>query len=107
MSTTQETRTELPDGTIQWTTKDSLLDQFFLVFVLPVTLTLAALIPIGVALDWHTQHVACLRLHEQTSYATHMAGNAWSGECYMHINNRWTPANQYRTTDQNKLTYVE
>jgi hypothetical protein len=57
----------------------------------------AAILPIA----WHTNHVACLRLHEQTGYSTHMAGNMFSGECYIKPADRYIPTERYINADVN------
>lgn len=50
-------------------------------------------------LSWHGDHVSCLRLSEQTGYQTRMAGNMFSGECYINVDGKWMPADRYRGID--------
>jgi len=60
----------------------------------------AALITVVVvAVDWHVQHVACLQLHEQSSYETRMVGSPLGGECYVQVDERWVPATRYRMVE--------
>lgn len=62
-------------------------------------LVFAVIVGVTVAGVWHYEHVACLRLSEQTVYPTRMAGNAFGGGCYVKINGRWIPAERYRSVD--------
>jgi hypothetical protein len=78
-------------------------------WVIPVALLLGtiAFFAVGTvvvaAWAWHSSHVACLRLHEQTHYDTRMAGNMWSGECYLRIDGRWVPEDRYRSVPDGGL----
>jgi hypothetical protein len=65
-----------------------------------VVVIIATMITVAVvAVDWHGQHVECLRLHEQTNYDTRMVGTVLGGECYVQVDNRWVPADRYRMAE--------
>lgn len=61
--------------------------------------SIAALVLLLMVGLWHASHVECLRLHEQTGYATRMAGNAFGGGCFVNVHDRWIPASRYRSVD--------
>jgi len=44
----------------------------------------------------HSDHVACLRLHEATGKATTVKASGLTRECYIRIDNEWVPADRYR-----------
>jgi len=43
----------------------------------------------------HSDHVSCLRLHEQTGLETKYARSGINGECYIRVNERWVPKERW------------
>ena len=68
-------------------------------YIAAVLVLALAVVFIAMGGTWHANHVSCLRLHEQTAYPTRMAGNMFSGVCFIQINGRWIPAERYRSVD--------
>ena len=69
---------------------------WFVATICAVLLGIAALTVGVMAGVWHGMHVSCLRLQEQTGYPTRMAGNMFSGGCYLYLDGRWIPEESFR-----------
>jgi deoxyhypusine synthase len=61
-----------------------------------VVLGLALLVLVIAWGSVHSDHVACLRLHEATGKATKVKASGLTRECYIRIDNEWIPADRYR-----------
>lgn len=49
-----------------------------------------------ITLTIHSDHVSCLRLHEQTNLATKYARSGANGECYVQLpDGTWTPEDRW------------
>lgn len=66
-------------------------------FALSIVLFICAAFA-GIALLMnHSDHVDCLRLHEQTGLETHYARSGINGECYVNVNGgMWVPLSTWR-----------
>lgn len=74
-----------------------LSDTGLLVIGLVVALVIILAIVIGAGLGQnHSDHVSCLRLHEQTGLETRYARSGWDGDCYIKVDGRWTPESRWR-----------
>jgi hypothetical protein len=69
--------------------------------LLVVALVVAAIVGVIVVTTvvyGHFYAADCHRLQEQSGYATKIV----SSQCYMHVNERWIPADQYRMVENSK-----
>jgi len=83
--------------TLRLRTEDGLTTFGFLTYVLGTTAAVIGLIvALVLTLSNHAGHVACLRLYEQTGLETRYARSGPDGECYIHVNGRWTPEDRWR-----------
>lgn len=64
--------------------------------ILTIALVLFVLVGGISAIVNHSEHVSCLRLHEQTGLETHYARSGIEGECYIRINGVWVPEDRWR-----------
>lgn len=65
--------------------------------ILTIVLLIGAFcLGLGLLLN-HSDHVDCLRLHEQTGLETRYARSGLNGECYVNVNGgMWVPQSTWR-----------
>lgn len=83
---------------------DSVIPGCFIA-VLATVIAIVGLFVVLPALVWHGSHVECLRMREQTGYATRMVGNMYSGECYISVppSTGYIPLSKFRGVDDGAI----
>lgn len=77
-------------------TREWLQDFFSFVFVAMIICGSIVVVIGGILVGVnHSDHVTCLRAHEQTGLETRYARSGPDGECYIKVNDRWVPLERW------------